>query len=208
MGFYSRWIFPRLCHLGMTSARLAELRRQALAEVSGEVLEIGFGSGVNLPHYPAGPGGVAALTAIDRNPGMAPLARRAAARATFPVRLETVAAEEMPFAEASFDFAVSTWTLCSLPAPAAALAEIGRVLRPGGRLVFVEHGLSDDPGVARWQRRLTPIQRRVADGCHLDRDIAALVGASAFAVTRLERFDLEKVPRFAGHTYRGEAVRR
>jgi ubiquinone/menaquinone biosynthesis C-methylase UbiE len=203
--FYSRWLFPRLCHLGMASGRLAEVREETLAGVAGEVLEIGFGTGLNLRHYPAA---VAALTAVDVNPGMIALARRRLDGALFPVRLETVAAEALPFDAGSFDAAVSTWTLCSIAEPGRALAEVRRVLRPGGRLAFVEHGLHGDAGVARWQRRLTPIQRRIADGCHLDRDIAALVAAAGFELGRLDRFDLPSTPRVLGHLYRGDAVAR
>jgi len=188
----------------MASGRLAEIRREALAGASGEVLEIGFGTGLNLPHYPAA---VTALTAVDPNPGMTGIARRRLDGAPFPVRVETVAAEELPFAAASFDVAVSTWTLCSIPEPERALSEVRRALRPGGRLIFVEHGLAEDQGVARWQRRLTPLQRRIADGCHLDRDIAGLVTAAGFALARLDLFDLPGTPRFLGHLYRGEAVR-
>lgn len=189
----------------MASDRLSELREETLAGLAGEVLEIGFGTGLNLPHYPTE---VAALTAVDPNPGMVAMARRRLDGARFPVRLETVAAEALPFDSGSFDAAVSTWTLCSVAEPGRALAEVRRVLRPGGRLVFVEHGLHGDAGVARWQRRLTPIQRRIADGCHLDRDIAALIAGAGFALARLDRFDLPRTPRLLGHLYRGEAVPR
>ena len=189
----------------MASGRLDEIRREALAGVAGEVLEIGFGTGLNLPHYPEG---VSALSAVDANPGMARLARTRVRAAPFPVRLETVAAENLPFDDARFDVVVSTWTLCSIARPERALAEIRRVLRPGGRFVFVEHGLHGDRAVARWQRWLTPLQRRVADGCHLDRDIAALVADSGLEIVHLERGDLPGTPRVAGHLYRGEALRR
>ena len=239
MGLYRQWLFPRLCHLAMSSAHLGALRRSVLAEASGEVLELGFGTGLNLPHYPAT---VRAVTGVDPNPGMERLARQKRAGGGRhgggrpgsgrpssgrpgsgrhrsggeppgdgdggpPVRLELGRAEELPFDDASFDTVVSTWTLCSVDDPARSLAEVARVLRPGGRFLFLEHGLSDEPRVARWQRRLTPLQRRVADGCHLDRDFAALLAASPLAADRLERFYEPKTPKVAGYLYRGAAHR-
>ncbi len=202
MGFYRHWLFPRLCHCALRDPEVAQLRRCTLAEVAGEVLEIGFGTGLNLEHYPAA---VAALTAIDPNPGMRALAAGRVAAAPFPLRLEDGNAEELPFAAARFDCVVSTFTLCSVSDLPRALAEVRRVLRPGGHLVFLEHGLAAEPAVARWQRRLTPWQRRLADGCHLDRDMAAAVG-TALRLRSVERSYLRAAPRVMGALYRGVAV--
>lgn len=205
MGFYRRWLFPRLCHLSLRNRHMAELRRRALAAARGRVLEIGVGSGLNLEHYPPAVGEV---VGIDPNPGMLELAARQAGRAPMPVELAPGSAERLPFPDGSFDTVVSTLTLCSVDDPAAALAEAGRVLASGGRFLFLEHGLADRPGVARWQRRLTPLQRRVGGGCHLDRDFAALLAASPLAVDSLDAgFDPE-MPKLAGFLYTGEARRR
>jgi ubiquinone/menaquinone biosynthesis C-methylase UbiE len=189
----------------MRSRHVAAERRLALAGAAGEVLEIGFGTGLNLPFYPEGR--VTALAALEPNPGMTRLAHRGIAEASFPVALVAERAEALPFDAGRFDCVVSTWTLCSIPAPQRALAEVARVLKPGGRFLFLEHGLAERPRVRRWQRRLTPLQRRIADGCHLDRDFGALVEASDLALDRLERYRLDSLPTLASQLYRGEAIR-
>ena len=209
MGFYHRWLFPRLCHRALGSEHFARLRRRTLGEARGRLLEIGVGSGLNLAFYPPA---VAAVVGVDPNPGMLELAARQVAAAadqpsSRPVELARGHAEALDFPDASFDTVVSTVTLCSVADPAAALAEVHRVLAPGGRFLFLEHGLADRPRVARWQRRLTPLQRRVGDGCHLDRDVAALLAASPLAVEALDAgFDPE-MPKVAGFLYRGVARR-
>lgn len=210
MGFYHRWLFPRLCHLSLGSEHFARLRRRALAAARGRVLEIGVGTGLNLPLYPPA---VEAVTAVDPNPGMLDLAARqaTAARAAAPSRPVELApgdAESLGFPDGSFDTVVSTLTLCSVGDPAAALAEAHRVLAPGGVFLFLEHGLADRPRVRRWQRRLTPLQRRVGDGCHLDRDFAALLAASPLAVEELDAGFDPDMPKLAGYLYRGTARRR
>ena len=160
MSLYSRLIFPRLCDWTMRNPRMERLRREVLAEANGEILEIGFGTGLNLEHYPEH---VRHLTAVDPGVGMARIARRRIERSHIDVDLRVQTAEELPFEDASFDCVVSTWTLCSIREARRAVARFGRVLRPGGQFLFLEHGLGDDPGVQRWQRRLTPLQRRVAE---------------------------------------------
>jgi ubiquinone/menaquinone biosynthesis C-methylase UbiE len=183
---------------------MAELRREALSEVNGEILEIGFGTGLNLEHYPER---VRRLTAVDPGLGMTRIARRRIERSHIDVEIRVQTAEELPFEEERFDCVVSTWTLCSIQEAGRAVSEIRRVLRPGGRYILLEHGLGDDPGVQRWQRRLTPLQRRVADGCRLDVDIEALIRSRAWDKVRVERFLLEGTPRIVGSMYRGVAVR-
>src|SRR5262249_20602356 len=172
MGFYSRVIFPRLCDWLMSDPRMAALRSESLAQASGEILEIGFGTGLNLPHYP---GSVRRITTVDPNPGMGDRARHRIARSGILVDHRVLSGDELPFAEGAFDCAVSTWTLCSIPDPDRAVCEVYRVLKPGGRFFFLEHGLSDQPRVRAWQRRLNPIQRRLGDGCRLDLDVEAVV---------------------------------
>ena len=204
MGFYSRYIFPRLCDWVMNETRLAKRRSEALAEVDSEILEIGFGTGLNLPHYPEH---VRRITAVDPNPGMNPLARRRIVESRIAVDLLTAGSEQLPFEDESFDCVVSTWTLCSISDAERALREVYRVLRSGGRFVFLEHGLADEPGVQEWQRRLTPLQRIVGDGCRLDVDIEALVRSGSFREVQLGRFQLERTPRLVGSMYRGVAVK-
>src|SRR5688572_16735588 len=205
MGFYSRHIFPWLMDRAMSHGPLAEQRAGVLAGVRGEVLEIGFGTGLNLPHYPQG---VRRVVAVEPNPGARRRAGKRVARSEVRVEFaELVGGRDLPFPAASFDTVVSTWTLCSIADVAHALAEVHRVLRPGGQFLFVEHGLSPDPDVARWQRRLDPIQKRLADGCHLTRNIHALIGTSPLRIQSCDRFYLRQTPRIAGYTYRGVATR-
>jgi SAM-dependent methyltransferase len=204
MGLYTRWIFPHLCDLVMSHSSIDRLRRDLLAEVSGSVLEIGLGTGLNLPHYPAG---VSRLWAVDPGAGMTRLARRRMDRSGKEVDLHHQSAESLPFPDEWFDNVVSTWTMCSIPDASRALSEIHRVLRPGGRLLFLEHGLSDDLSVQRWQRRLNPIQSRVGDGCRLDLDIETLVRAQPFSLVRIDRIFLERAPRTHGTLYRGVATK-
>jgi ubiquinone/menaquinone biosynthesis C-methylase UbiE len=202
MSIYSRYVFPWLLDHVLVSPQVNEQRRLALSPAAGEVLEIGLGTGLNLPFYPPG---VERLTAIDPNAGMTRRAAPRAAAASVPVSVLSADAAELPLPDASFDTVVSTWTMCSIAALPAALREVHRVLRPGGRLLFVEHGLSPSPRVAKWQRRLTPINRRLADGCHLDRDIARLISESPLEMEICETLSLAHVPQIAGFLYRGVA---
>jgi SAM-dependent methyltransferase len=204
MGIYARFIFPRLCDWAMRNPRMADLRRAALSEVDGDILEIGFGTGLNLEHYPEH---VRRLTAVDPGVGMSRLALQRIKQSPIDVYLRVLTAEELPFEDERFDCVVSTWTLCSVPDAQRAVSEIGRVLRQGGRYIFLEHGLGDDLGVQRWQHRLTPLQRRVGDGCRLDVDIEALVRTGPFSEIRVERFLLEGTPRVVGSMYRGVAMK-
>ena len=204
MGIYSRLIFPRLCDWTMRNPRIERLRSETLAQVEGEILEIGFGTGLNLEHYPEH---VRRLTAVDPGEGMARIARRRMERSDIDVDLRVQTAEDLPFEDGQFDCVVSTWTLCSIRDARRAVAEISRVLKPGGRFLYLEHGLSDEPGVQRWQRRLSPLQKRVAGGCRLDVDIESLVKSGAFRDVQVERFLLDRTPRVVGSMYRGIAVR-
>ncbi len=204
MGIYSRLIFPRLCDWAMRNPRIERLRREVLAKANGEILEIGFGTGLNLGHYPEH---VRHLISVDPGVGMTRIARRRIKMSHIDVDLRVQSGEELPFEDGRFDCVVSTWTLCSIREAGRAVSEIGRVLRPEGRYVFLEHGLGDDPGVQRWQRRLSPLQRRVADGCRLDVDVEALIRTGPFGDVRVERFLLENTPRIVGSMYRGVAVK-
>lgn len=204
MDIYSRLIFPRLCDWSMRNPRMARLRSEVLSEVDGEILEIGFGTGLNLEHYPER---VHRLTAVDPGVGMSRIARHRIEQSQIDVDIRVQTAEELPFEDEKFDCVVSTWTLCSIRQAGRAVSEIRRVLKPGGQFLFLEHGLGDDPGVQRWQRRLTPVHRRLADGCRLDIDMEGLVRSGPFQEVRVERFLLEGTPRIVGSMYRGVAVK-
>jgi SAM-dependent methyltransferase len=204
MGLYSRHIFPRLCDWAMRDGRFGALRRSLLAQADGEILEIGFGTGLNLKNYPEH---VRHITAIDPGEGMSRIARRRIAQSPRSVDLRLQTAEALPFDDGSFDCVVSTWTLCSIPDAGQAIQETARVLRPGGRFLFLEHGLAESAGVQRWQHRLTPIQRRLADGCRLNLDIEGLVRRAPFRHVEIDRFVMEGTPRLLGSMYRGLAVR-
>ena len=145
---YSKHVFPCLCDWAMSSKELHPLRKQSLRNVSGRVLEIGFGTGLNLPFYPED---VEEVYAVDVNPEMAPMALARIEKVSFPVQHHVISGEAMPMENDSFDFVVSTFTLCSIAKVEQAIVEIWRVLRPGGGFCFLEHGLSSDPSVASWQ---------------------------------------------------------
>ena len=204
MGFYERRILPRLIDFGMRSKRLAALREQVVGEAQGRVLEIGIGSGLNLPFYRRE---VEAVLGIDPSPELLARARPHAAWVRFPVELRRGSAEAVPLDDGAVDSVVMTWTLCSIADPARALGEIRRVLRPGGALLFLEHGQAPDPGVARWQARLTPLWRRIAGGCHLDRPIGQLIEAAGLRPGALDTGYLVEGPRAFTFHYRGRALR-
>jgi ubiquinone/menaquinone biosynthesis C-methylase UbiE len=200
--FYDEHILPRLLHLAMQQDILTPYRQRVVRSARGRVLEIGAGSGVNLPLYSADAAGVIAVEPS------APLLARARDRATSVPRrmLVRAVAESLPLSRASVDTIVVTWTLCSIADVAAALREMHRVLKPGGRLLFVEHGRAPELGVQRWQDRLTPVWRRFAGGCHLNRPVAELVRAAGFRLERLEAGYMSG-PRLLTYMYEGTAVR-
>jgi ubiquinone/menaquinone biosynthesis C-methylase UbiE len=203
MNLYRRIIFPRLLDLALSGEGMERYRRQLLAHVQGSVLEIGFGTGLNLSCYPEH---IRKITGVDPNPGMGSLARRRIASSPIAVDWQVADAQKLPFPSQSFDSVVSTWTLCSIPNVAKALREIRRVLRAGGKLFFLEHGLSEDPQVQRWQNRLNPLQKVIADGCNLNRDMARLIREAGFRFEQLERFYMADQPKFIGYTYQGIAL--
>jgi len=183
--------------------QMNELRPETVEEAEADVLEVGFGTGLNLDFYPDK---VSSLVGLDPNPpqGLKALEERLA-RAPFPVeRCALPADTELPFDAGRFDCVVSTWTLCSIPDADRALAEMRRVLRPGGRLLFIEHGRAPSPSTARWQDRLNPLWLRITGGCNMNRPIDRLVEDAGFELVGLERFRA-KGPSLLAHMYRGEA---
>jgi ubiquinone/menaquinone biosynthesis C-methylase UbiE len=183
MSWYRRHILPHLVDLAMRQDALSEYRRRLLPAAEGRVLEVGVGSGLNLPFYGHA---TSQLFALDPSPELLSMARRAAKGAPFRVQWLDASAEAIPLASGSVDTVVTTWTLCSIPDVARALIEVRRVLAPGGRLLFVEHGRAPDQAVRRWQDRLTPLWKRLAGGCHLNRAVPDLLEAAGFRIERME----------------------
>jgi ubiquinone/menaquinone biosynthesis C-methylase UbiE len=204
MGFYSQVIVPFLCDFGLDRPFVARYRRELLADVGGNILELGFGTGLNLPYYPPH---VRKITTVDPNIGMHRRAGRRIKHAGVEVDRRVLGGERLPFEDSTFDAVVSTFTLCSIEEVAQAMREVYRVLRPGGKFLFLEHGLSPDLNVQKWQHRLNWLQMRLAGGCHLDRDMRALVTAQPFASVQMDEFYIEKTPKTHGYIYRGIAMK-
>jgi len=201
---YARFIFPWLCDFLLGRPFLAPFRRELLADVAGDILEIGFGTGLNLPFYPAA---VRRITTVDPSPGMHRLAQRRIRRSGIAVDQHCLNGEHLPFADGVFDGVVSTFTLCSIAHVAQALREVHRVLKPGGRFWFLEHGLCPARCVQQWQRRLNWLEMSLADGCRLDRDIRALLAAVPFRSVACKNAYLPRIPRTHGYLYQGKAVK-
>lgn len=203
MGFYREQIFPRAVDLLMNTKTTREIRARVCADLEGDVVEIGFGTGHNLPYLPAA---VTRLRAVDPSELGARIAAERIAASPVPVERAGLDGQALPFADQSADAVLSTWTVCSIPDAVAAMREVRRVLRPGGTFHFVEHGAAPDASVRRWQDRLNPLQQRVAGGCNLNRDIPALIEAGGLHVERLKTYYSEGDPKILGYTYEGVAT--
>jgi ubiquinone/menaquinone biosynthesis C-methylase UbiE len=205
MGVYGDHVLPRmincLCGLKMNDP----LRERTCAGLEGDVVEIGFGSGLNIPFYPAGVSKVSAVEPADIG---WKLAEKRLAAAQVPVERSGLDGQSLPFPDDSFDSALSTWTMCTIPDLDAALAELRRVLKPGGTLHFVEHGLAPDESVRRWQHRLEPLQKRIFGGCHLTRQFPDLISAAGFTIADVDRFYEDGAPKFLAADSLGMAVLR
>ena len=203
MGFYEARVLPRITDLALRGGEFTRMRERATADLDGEVVEIGFGSGRNVPHYPAA---VSKVWAIEP----AALGRELAATrlAASAVTVEHVGldGEDLPLPDESVDHVQTTWTLCTIPDVGRAMSEARRALRPGGDLHFVEHGRSPEPRVSRWQDRLTPLQRRLFGGCHLNRPIDRLLVDAGVELTRLETH-YARGPRPLGYMFEGVATK-
>jgi ubiquinone/menaquinone biosynthesis C-methylase UbiE len=203
MGVYGELVLPIVTDRVCGFPGLSERRARACADLSGHVLEIGFGSGHNVPHYPAT---VTRVTAVEPSDLAWRLARGRREESAVPVVRAGLDGQDLPFADGTFDAALSTFTLCTIPDGVRALREVRRVLTPGGRLHFLEHGRAPDPGVRTWQRRLGPVQRRLGGGCRLDVAIDELVEEAGFALERLSTGYVPKEPKPYAYLYEGRAV--
>ena len=203
-GLYERHLCPHLTELVLRSGATHKQRRWLVSGLRGRVLEIGFGTGLNLEHYSPQ---VERLDILDPATGMHARARARIEASGLPIHSHELSAEGLPFADASFDAVVCTYTLCTIPDPVQACAEVRRVLRPGAALHLIEHVGALDPGRRRWQRRLNPLQRVFGCGCHLDREIEPILAAAGFGPVELERFEQPKTPGVFREHLRGRVPR-
>ena len=203
MGFYDDQVLPRLINRVLAGGEFTRIRGQIAAGLSGEVLEVGFGSGLNVPHYPSK---IDRVLALDPAKVGRKLAAERVAATSILIEYIDLDGDSLPVDSASIDHVLITWTMCTIPDVQSALSEMRRVLRPKGKLHFAEHGLSPDPKVAKWQDRLTPFQRRWAGGCHLNRPIGQLIEGAGFTVTRMDNYYL-KGPKPMGYMFEGMATK-
>lgn len=203
MGLYERFVLPKLIDVACSQPPMTALRSRYVARAAGNVLEIGIGSGLNLPHYSEA---VTHVTGLDPAAALTERARQRAAQARPAVEILQISGEEIPAEDARFDAVVCTWTLCSIPNVYAALREMYRVVKPGGHLYFVEHGLAPDAGVQSWQRRLEPLWKKIGGGCHLTREADQLIQDAGFLLTELDR-GYQPGPRWAAYMSHGVAQR-
>lgn len=203
MSFYAEYVLPHLLNLAMRNRELTAYRRRVVPAAHGRVLEVGIGSGLNLPFYGSG---VTEVIGLDPSAPLLEMAEKQGKAGRTPLTMLQGSAEAIPLEDASVDTVLTTWTLCSIPDAHTALSEMRRVLKPTGELVFVEHGKAPDPSVARWQDRLTPLWRPMSGGCHLNRSIAALITDAGFALSDLH-CGYARGPRPFTFMYQGRAKR-
>ena len=203
MGLYGEHVLPRIVNVACGMKSSNELRDRVCEGLHGQVVEIGFGSGLNVPYYPDSVAGVAAIEPADLG---WKLASTRVAGSPVPIERSGLDGQSLPLADDSCDTALSTWTLCTIPDAIAALHEVRRVLKPGGTLHFVEHGLAPDDDVRRWQHRLEPLQKRVFGGCHLTRPILDLLTKAGFSIATVDVFYEEGAPKFLTAQSLGVAV--
>lgn len=203
MSFYDTHVLPHLIGFACATPQIMKQRLKIVPAAEGRVLEVGFGSGTNLSFYD--PVKVERLFALEPSEGMRRKAARAIAESPLDIEWLSLPGEQIPLDDASVDTVVLTYTACTIPDAGAALAQMRRVLKPGGLLLFSEHGAAPDPGVAAWQRRIEPVWKPIAGGCHLTRDPVAMIEAAGFRIDRVERGYLPKSPKFAAYNSAGAA---
>jgi SAM-dependent methyltransferase len=203
MGFYGNHVVPRIVNLACGSKDLREYRDRVCAGLSGEVVEIGFGSGLNVESYPAA---INRITAVEPADLGWKLAAKRIAGSDVPIERSGLDGQDLPFEDDAFDHAISTWTMCTIPDADQALRELRRVLKPGGTLHFVEHGLAPEEQVQRWQHRLEPLNKRIAGGCHLSRPIGDLITGAGFTMKELDEFYAPGAPKPVSAFYLGVAA--
>ena len=204
MGFYDKYIMPRFINCACGSKPIMKQREKVVGQASGVVLEIGIGTGLNLPFYDA--------TKVERLIGLDPseqswvLAGERAAKLEFDVEFIGLPGEQIPLHDNSVDTVLVTYSLCTIPDPVAALEGMARVLKPGGQLIFCEHGIAPDDNVIKWQERINPIWNPIAGGCNINRNIPNLIGSAGFAIQNLQEMYLPSTPKIAGYNYWGTAT--
>lgn len=203
-GFYDRHIAPWLVHGACSLGVITEQRQKVVPLAEGDILEVGIGSGLNIPHYDADK--VKSVIGVDPDPKMYEIGRSRRENAEFPLEVLKESAEKLSLESESIDTALVTYSFCTIPDPASALSEIRRVLKPTGRLLFCEHGRSTNPGTARWQDRLNPFWKRLAGGCNINRDMSGLIRGAGFSLETIENYSLPGTPGFVGFHYRGSAA--
>jgi ubiquinone/menaquinone biosynthesis C-methylase UbiE len=204
MGIYAEQVLPRLQDRFMGRKDTNVVRERVCAGLAGDVVEVGFGTGLNVPYYPAG---ISKVFAVEPSRLCMRLAEDRIAHSKVPVELAGLTGERLDLPSESFDAILSTWTLCTIPGLEKALEEMRRVLKPGGSFHFVEHGHAPDAKTARWQRRIEPLNKKIAGGCHLTRPIAEYVEKAGFQIAHLDTYYLEGEPKPFGYTFEGRAVK-
>jgi ubiquinone/menaquinone biosynthesis C-methylase UbiE len=204
MGLYGDQLLPRVQNKVMDRKDLREVRARVCSEMLGDVVEVGFGTGLNAPHYPDG---VKRIAAVEPSALCMRIAQPRIATTSAKVELAGLTGEKLDLPSEEFDAALSTWTLCTIPDVDAALGEIRRVLKPGGKFHFVEHGRAPDTEVARWQSRIEPPWKRIAGGCHVTREISDLIERAGFQIDRVQTYYMSGEPKIFGYTFEGVATK-
>ena len=206
MGFYDKYILPHFLNCACGSKPVKYQREKVVPMAEGLVLEVGIGSGLNIPFYDAAK--VDRILGLDPSEELNRMALKVAEQKGIPVDFILGGAEDMPLPDNHVDTVLVTFTMCTIPEVAAANKEMLRVLKPGGKMIFCEHGLAPDVKVSKWQSRLDPVWSKIAGGCHLNRDIPRLIKNAGFEIKTMEQMYLPSTPKFAGYNYWGTAVAR